>query len=88
MEKKLHTTSDIVNALKDLESGIDEKTVRKTYGVTEAKLRDWQTKYKGLNEKIVHRMQKLEAENKSLKEMCKEMTEDNKILKKIISGEI
>lgn len=84
MKKKTHTESEMENAIKELESGIDADTVARDHDVSKATLYNWKSKYSGMEISQVERLHELEAENRRLKQMYAEIALDNKILKEVL----
>lgn len=71
MKRKVHTESEMVKAVQELESGIDAETVARNHGISKATLYNWKSKYSGMEVSQVRR----------LKQMYAELALDNKILK-------
>lgn len=80
MKRKVHTESEMVKAVQELESGIDAETVARNHGISKATLYNWKSKYSGMEVSQVRRLKELE-ENRKLKQMYAELALDNKILK-------
>ena len=84
MKRKVHTESEMVKAVQELESGIDAETVTRNHGISKATLYNWKSKYSGMEVSQVRRLKELEEENRKLKQMYAELALDNKILKGVI----
>lgn len=84
MKRKVHTESEMVNAVQELESGIDAETVARNHGISKATLYNWKSKYSGMEVSQVRRLKELEEENRKLKQMYAELALDNMILKDVI----
>ena len=84
MKRKVHTESEMVKAVQELESGIDAETVTRNHGISKATLYNWKSKYSGMEVSQVRRLKVLEEENRKLKQMYAELALDNKILKGVI----
>jgi putative transposase len=84
MKRKVHTESEMVKAVQELESGIDAETVARNHGISKATLYNWKSKYSGMEVSQVRRLKELEEENRKLKQMYAEPALDNKILKDVI----
>ena len=84
MKRKVHTESEMVKAVQELESGIDAETVARNHGISKATLYNWKSKYSGMEVSQVRRLKELEEENRKLKQMYAELALDNKILKGVI----
>ena len=81
MKRKVHTESEMVKAVQELESGIDAEAVARNHGISKATLYNWKSKYSGMEVSQVRRLKELEEENRKLKQMYAELALDNKILK-------
>ena len=84
MKKKIHSESEMVKAVKELESGVDTEIVAKEYSVSRATLYNWKSKYSGMEVSQVKRLKELEEENRRLKQMYTDLAMDNRILKEVI----
>ena len=84
MKRSVHTESEMVKAVQELESGIDAETVARNHGISKATLYNWKSKYSGMEVSQVRRLKELEEENRKLKQMYAELALDNKILKDVI----
>ena len=84
MKRKVHTESEMVKAVQELESGIDAETVARNHGISKATLYNWKSKYSGMEVSQIRRLKELEEENCQLKQMYAELALDNKILKDVI----
>ena len=80
MKRKVHTESEMVKAVQELESGIDAETVARNHGISKATLYNWKSKYSGMEVSQVRRLKELEEENRKFKQMYAELALDNKIL--------
>lgn len=45
MKRSVHTESEMVKAVQELESGIDAETVARNHGISKAILYNWKSKY-------------------------------------------
>lgn len=88
MKKKLHSESEMVKAVKELESGLDAETVAREYCVSRATLYNWKSKYSGMDVSQVKRLKELEEENRKLKQMYADLALDNRILKEVIEKKL
>lgn len=48
MKRKVHTESEMVKAVQELESGIDAETIARNHGISKATLYNWKSKYSGM----------------------------------------
>lgn len=83
MEKSFHSESEMVKAVKELESGMSAEVVTRGHGVTRATLYNWKSKYSGMDVSQVKRLKELE-ENRKLKQMYADLALDNRILRDVI----
>lgn len=49
MKKKILNESEMVKAVKEIESGVDATTVAREHGVSKATLNNWKSKYSGMD---------------------------------------
>lgn len=84
MKKKQHTESEMVKAVKDLESGMESEMVSRQHGISKATLYNWKSKYSGMEVSQVERLHELEEENRRLKQMYADLALDHKILKDVL----
>lgn len=88
MKKKIHSESEMVRAVQELEGGIDAETVARNHNISRATLYNWKAKYSGMVVSQVKRLKELEEENRKLKQMYAELALDNKILKEVIEKKL
>ena len=88
MKRSVHTESEMVKAVQELESGIDAEIVARNHGISKATLYNWKSKYSGMDVSQVRRLKELEEENRKLKQMYAELALDNKILKDVIEKKL
>lgn len=84
MKKKIHSESEMVKAVQQLESGVDAETIAREHGISRATLYNWKSKYSGMEVSQVKRLKELEGENRKLKQMYADLALDNRILKEVI----
>ena len=77
MKRKVHTESEMVKAVQELESGIDAETLARNHGISKATLYNWKSKYSGMEVSQVRRLKELEEENRKLNQMYAELALDN-----------
>lgn len=88
MKKKILNESEMVKAVKEIESGVDATTVAREHGVSKATLNNWKSKYSGMDVSQVTRLKELEEENRKLNQMYSELALDNRILKEGITNNL
>lgn len=86
MKKSIHSESEMVKAVKELESEISAEVVARGHGVTRATLYNWKSKYSGMDVSQVRRLKELELEeeNRKLKQIYADLALDNRILRDVI----
>ena len=65
MKRKVHTESEMVKAVQELESGIDAETVACNHGISKATLYNWKSKYSGMEVSQVRR------QNRGVRKICR-----------------
>lgn len=72
MKKSRFSDSQIVEALKRVESGLAVPELCRELGISSATFYKWRAKYGGMDTPMMSRMKELEAENARLKKMYAE----------------
>lgn len=85
MKKKRFTEAQIVQALKEHESGRKAAEICRELGVSQASFYKWKKKYSGMGTSELKRPKELEAENRKLKQMYADLALDNQMLKDVLS---
>lgn len=88
MKKSIHSESEMVKVVKELESGVCAEVVTRNHGVTRANLYNWKSKYSGMDVSQVKRLKELEEENRKLKQMYADLALDNRILRDVIEKKL
>ena len=88
MKKRIHSESEMVKAVKELESGISADTVAREYGISRATLYNWKSKYSGMDVSQIKRLKELEEKNRELKQMYADLALENRILKDVIEKKL
>lgn len=88
MRKSIHSESEKVKAVKELESGVSAEVVAREYGISKATLYQWKSKYSGMDVSQVRRLKELEEENRKLKQMYADLALDNRILRDVIEKKL
>jgi putative transposase len=69
MKRSKFTDSQIMEALKRVESGLAVPDLCRDIGISSATFYKWRAKYGGMDTSMISRMKELEAENARLKKM-------------------
>lgn len=85
MKSKRYSTEQIIGILKEAEAGLPVKELCRKYGISDATMYNWNSKYGGLTVSDAHQLKELETENQRLKKLVAEKALDNQILKEIVS---
>ena len=88
MKRKKHSESEMVKAVKELESGVNAEVVAREHGISKATLYQWKSKYSGMDVSQVRRLKELEEENRRLKQMYADLALDNQILRDVIEKKL
>jgi putative transposase len=88
MRKSIHSESEMVKAVKELESGVNAEVVAREHGISKATLYQWKSKYSGMDVSQVRRLKELEEENRRLKQMYADLALDNQILRDVIEKKL
>ena len=67
-----YSESQIINILKEAESGVPTTELCRKYGMGDATFYNWRSKYGGMDVSMMKRMKELEEENRRLKKMYAE----------------
>jgi putative transposase len=87
MKSKRYTEEQIIRILQEVESGNPVVTVCRQYGVSEATVHRWRSKYKGMDQASLKRLRELEAENSRLKQIVAQQVLDLDALKELAGKE-
>jgi putative transposase len=69
MKRSKFSYSQIMDAVKRIEAGIDVPDMCRELGISTATFYKWRAKYGGMNVSMMSRMKELEEENRRLKKM-------------------
>ena len=76
MKKQRYNEAQILNILKEYESGIPAIDLSRKYGVAESTIYAWQSRYAGMELSEIKRLLQLEDENNRLKRMYANLSID------------
>jgi putative transposase len=88
MRKSRFTETEMVRAVKRLESGMSAEVISRELGISRITLYKWKSKYSGMEVSQVRRLKELEEENRKLKHMYADLALDNRILKEVIEKKL
>ena len=88
MKKSKYTESQIVNILKEAETGVPLEDLIRQHGFSRASFYKWKAKYSGMSVSDLKRLKELEEENRRLKHMYAELSLDHKVLKDIVEKKL
>ena len=72
MKKSRYSESQIMNILKQAETGVPVPELCREHGMSSASFYKWRSKYGGMDASMMVRMKDLEAENRRLKRVYAE----------------
>lgn len=85
MKKSKFTESQIINALKENESGRKVGDISRELGIDPSTFYYWRKKYGGMEIAHMKRLKELEEENHKLKQMYADASLDIRMLKDVLS---
>lgn len=88
MKKSRFTESQIVNILKEAETGVPVEDLSGQHGFSKATFYKWKAQYGGMSVSEVKRMKELEEENRRLKQMYANLSLEHEVLKDIIEKKL
>ena len=84
MKKTRFTESQILDVLKQVESGMKVDDVCRKAGISSATYYNWKSKYGGMERSDIKRMKELEAEHAKLKKMFADLSLENYAMKELL----
>ena len=81
MKKNRFTDSQIMQILKQAESGVPVPDLCREHGMSSATFYSWRSKYGGMDASLISQMKALAAENARIKRMYMEVSMQNDLLK-------
>jgi len=85
MKKSKFTDSQVMEALKRVESGLSVPEICRELGISSATFYKWRAKYGGMDTSMISRIKELELENAWLKKMHAEERLKAEILKEAMA---
>lgn len=84
MRRSKYSESQIVFAIKQVETGTRIQEICRKMGVSEATFYNWKKKYGGLGVSELRRLKNLEEENSQLKKLVADLSLDKQILQDVL----
>jgi putative transposase len=84
MKKGRFSEEQIIGILKQHEAGRKVTDLAREYGISEATIYTWKSKYGGLEVNEAQRLKSLEEENRRLKHLVADLSLDKEALKAIV----
>ncbi len=81
MKKSRYSDSQIINILKQAETGAKVPDLCREHGISDATFYKWRAKFGGMDVSMMTRMKELEAENARLKKMYADVQLQNDVIK-------
>lgn len=88
MKKKRFNESQVLNVLKEYESGVSATDLSRKYGVGESTIYAWHSKYAGMDLSELKRLRQLEDENNRLKRMYATLSMDFDLMKEALAKKL
>ena len=88
MRKSKFSETQIVEMLKDAESGVAVADLLRKHGVSKATFFKWRSKYGGATVADVRRLRELEQENAKLKKMYADLALENAAIKDVLNRKL
>lgn len=88
MKKSKFTESQIVFALKQVETGSRVDEVCRKLGISEATFYNWKRKYGGLGTAELRELRQLKEENAQLKKLVADLSLDKQMLQDVIKKKL
>ena len=86
MRKSRFTPEQIVQALRQAESGTPVADICRKMGVTEATYSRWKKQFTGLDVRELRELRQIRDENKKLKQLVAELTLDKAVLREALGN--
>ncbi len=85
MKTKRYSTEQIIGILKEGDAGMPVKDLCRKYGISDATIYNWKSKYGNMSVSEAQRLKELEDENSRLKRLVADQALDIQMLKEINS---
>ena len=84
MKRSRYTEEQIIGVLKEHRAGLSATELCRKYGISDATLYNWRSKYGGMEVSDARRLKTLEEENRKLKKLLAELALDVATLKEML----
>lgn len=81
MKKSRYTDAQIMDILRQAESGVPIASLCREHGMSNATFYKWRAKYGGMDASMMRRLKELEDENRRLKRMYADLSIQTEIVK-------
>jgi putative transposase len=88
MKKSKFTESQIIFALRQVESGVKVAEICRKMGISEQTYFRWKKQYGGLGLADLRRLKQLEEENKQLKQLVADLSLDKQMLQDVLKKKL
>ncbi len=88
MKKTRFTEAQIFNILKEAEAGIPVTELCRKHGISDASFYKWRAKYGGMDVSMMRQLKELTEENRRLKKMYAEVCMDKEVLREIVEKKL
>lgn len=88
MKRRKFTEQQMVDTLKQAESGMPVEQVCRMIGISDTTFYNWRKRYRGLHLPEVQRLKQLEDENIHLKKLVADLSLDKLVLQNVLAQKI
>ena len=88
MKKPRFTEQQVAQALRQAEQGTSAAEVCRKLGVSEATFYAWKKRYAGMGIAELRRVRQLEEENRRLKQVVADLTQDKQMLQEVLQKKV
>ena len=88
MPKRRFSESKVLSILKEADAGAEVPALARRYGVAEQTIRNWKSRYGGLDEGGIRQMRQLQDENARLKRVVAQQALDIQALKEVLGKDL
>jgi putative transposase len=88
MKKSKYSESQIVQILREAESGVPLVELIRKHGFSAASFYKWKVKYSGMSVSDLKKMRAVEEENRRLKQMYADLSLEYRVLKDVIEKKL